>query len=386
LTLSDIINRLGEEREKYYNAIAPPVIQTSNFAFPTIGDFRKAIVQEDTAHVYTRGNNPTVEILRKKLAALENTDDALVVSSGATAVALAVMSCVKAGDHIICVRDPYSWTKTLCANYLPRFGVQTTFVDGRELDEIEEARERNTAVLILESPNTFTFELQDLRACAAWADQHGITTIIDNSHASPLFQNPVDFGIDLVVHTITKYLNGHSDVVAGVICGSHEMIRRIFYTEYMTLGAILSPHDAALVIRGLRTLEVRMERIQRTAMTMLEFFKQHPRTERVLYPFDPDFPQYGLATQQMTGCGGLMTVFLKTDHIDKVVSFTDALRRFEIAVSWGGHESLVLPVAALYGLEGRDDPSLPWNCVRFYFGLEDPQDLMEDLQQAMDLL
>lgn len=383
MNLSDIINQLGEDREHYFNAIAPPIIQTSNFAFPTVADFRKAILQENKSHVYTRGNNPTVEILRKKLAALEGTDDALVVSSGATAMSVSIMSCVKQGDHIICVENPYSWTKALCANYLPRFGVTTTFVDAREIENIEAARKPNTTLLVLESPNTFTYEIQDLRACAEWAKQHGIITIIDNSYSSPIFQNPAAYGIDMVVHTITKYLNGHSDVVAGVICGRQELIDRIFFAEYMTLGTVISPHDAGLILRGLRTLQIRMLRVQETALTMLEYFKQHPMIEKVLYPMDPDFPQYALAKSQMSGGGGLMTVFLKSDDMVSVERFVDNLKRFQIAVSWGGHESLVIPVAAFYGLEGRADPILPWNCIRFYFGLEDAQDLINDIEEGM---
>lgn len=384
MTISDILNQLGEDREQYFNAIAPPIIQSSNFAFPTVADFRKAIVQENVSHVYTRGNNPTVEILRKKLAALEKTDDALIVSSGATAMAISIMSVVKSGDHIICVKDPYSWTKALCSNYLPRFGVMTTFVDGRDISNIETARQGNTTLLVLESPNTFTFELQDLRACAAWAKGYGITTIIDNSHCSPIFQNPAEYGIDMVVHTITKYINGHSDVVAGVICGRQDLIDRIFFAEYMTLGTVISPHDAALILRGLRTLQLRMERVQQTAMVMLDYFKKHPLIERVLYPMDQEFPQYTLARRQMRGSGGLMTVFLKAKDIQEIETFVDNLQRFQIAVSWGGHESLVLPVAALYGLEGRTDPALPWNCVRFYFGLEEAVDLIDDVEQGFE--
>ncbi len=382
MSLSDILNQLGEDREHYFNAIAPPIIQTSNFSFPTVADFRKAIVQENIAHVYSRGNNPTVEILRKKLAALEKTDDALVVSSGVSAVAISVLSSVQNGDHMICVQNPYSWTKALCENYLPRFGVTTTFVDGREMVSIDAARKSNTKVLILESPNTFTYELQDLRACADWAKGHGIITIIDNSHASPIFQNPAEYGIDLVVHTITKYINGHSDVVAGVVCGRQELIDRMFFAEYMTLGTVISAHDAGLILRGLRTLHLRMHRVQQTALVMLNYLKTHPMIEKVLYPMDPDFPQYNLARTQMSGSGGLMTVYMKARDIQAIEKFVDSLQRFQIAVSWGGHESLVLPVAAVYGLEGRADPILPWNCIRFYFGLEDPADLMSDLEQG----
>ena len=244
----------------------------------------------------------------------------------------------------------------------------------------------NTKVLILESPNTFTFEIQDLRACAQWAKNNGIISLIDNSHASPLFQRPAEFGIDIVVHTITKYLNGHSDVVAGVICGSHARISRIFQAEFMTLGTILSPHDAALVIRGLRTLHLRMTRVWETAQQLLRYLKSHPRVEQVLYPLDPDFPQYALARTQMSGCGGLMTVFLKAPSMASVERFVDRLQRFEMAVSWGGHESLVFPVAATYGLPGNPEPRLPWNCVRFYFGLEDAQDLINDIDQAFSVL
>ncbi|HLF62220.1 MAG TPA: aminotransferase class I/II-fold pyridoxal phosphate-dependent enzyme [Saprospiraceae bacterium] len=382
MTLSDILNQFGEEREHYYNAIAPPIIQSSNFSFPTVADFRNAIVQENVSHVYTRGNNPTVEILRKKLAALEKTDDALVVSSGVTAMAVSIMSCVKQGDHIICVENPYSWTKALCANYLPRFGVTTTFVDGREIANIEAAKQPNTTLLVLESPNTFTYELQDLRACADWAKRHSIVTIIDNSHASPIFQRPAEYGIDMVVHTITKYLNGHSDVVAGVVCGRQDLIDRIFFGEYMTLGTVISPHDGAMILRGLRTLQLRMQRVQQTAMVMLDYLKKHPMIERVLYPMDLDFPQYSLARRQMSGSGGLMTVYLKAKEIKSIETFVDSLQRFQIAVSWGGHESLIIPIAAFYGLEGRTDPALPWNCVRFYFGLEEPEDLISDLEQG----
>ena len=260
--LSFILNDLGEHREKYFNAMSPPVIQTSNYAFPLVEDFRTAIQDELNNHVYTRGNNPTVEILRKKLAALEGTDDALVFASGAAAIAMAIMSCVGSGDHVICVKHPYSWTSTLLTRYLVRFGVTHDFVDARDINEIEKAVKPNTKLLFLESPNTFTYELQDLEACVALAKRHGILTGIDNSYCSPLFQQPAKMGVDIVCHTLTKYLNGHSDVVGGVICSSHEIIGKIFINEYMTLGGIMAPHDAALVIRGLRTLPIRMKQIQ----------------------------------------------------------------------------------------------------------------------------
>ncbi|MDX1409976.1 MAG: PLP-dependent transferase, partial [Saprospiraceae bacterium] len=283
----------------------------------------------------------------------------------------------------VCVRNPYSWTKCLLSNYLPRFGVTTTYVDGTDVADIRDAIRPETRVLYLESPNSLTYELQDLRACATLAQEHGIVSMIDNSHASPIFQKPATLGIDLVIHTITKYLNGHSDVVAGAICGPAPLMEQIFFSEYMTLGAVISPMDAALTIRGLRTLELRMQRCADSAGQIVSWLKSHPNVEQVLYPFDPDFPQYELARKQMIGCGGLITISVKTDLIERVHAFIDSLRRFEIAVSWGGHESLVLPIAALYGLAGRDDPEVPWNVVRLYIGLEDPNYLIEDLEQGL---
>ncbi len=384
--LSEILMHLGEDRKNYFNAVAPPVIQSSNFVFDTLDDFRSAISSELGSHIYTRGNNPTVAILRKKLAALEGADDALVFASGSGAIAAAIMANAKAGGHIICVQKPYSWTTVLLKDYLPRFGVEHTFVDGRDVENIRAAIRPNTTLIYLESPNSLTFELQDLRACAELAQAHGIVTAIDNSYASPIFQRPMEYGIDLVIHSGTKYLNGHSDVVNGVICGKQEMINRIFEREYMTLGGIISPHDAALIIRGLRTLEMRMQRTDESAKKIIRFLENHPKVEGVLYPLSPSFPQYELARKQMSGAGGLFSIMLKADTIEQAEAFFDKLERFLLAVSWGGHESLVLPSVAFYNIPGREDSPISWKMVRFYIGLEDPDWLIEDLEQALAIL
>ena len=193
MDISYILNHLGEDRKNYFNAIAPPIIQSSNFAFDSVIDFREKIAQEFETNVYTRGNNPTVEILRKKLAALEHAEDCLVFSSGVAAVAASIMGNVAAGDHIVCVKSVYSWTKTLLQKYLSRFGVTHTYVDGKDLDAIAVAITPQTKLLFLESPTTMTFELQDLAACAQLAKKHGLITVIDNSYCSPYFQNPIDY-------------------------------------------------------------------------------------------------------------------------------------------------------------------------------------------------
>lgn len=382
--ISFILNDLGEDREQYFNAMSPPVIQTSNFVFPDMEAFRSDVQNELQHHVYTRGNNPTVEILRKKIAALEGTDDALIFASGSAAIAAAIMSCVSAGDHVICVRHPYSWTSALLNSYLARFGVLHDFVDGTDLVAMEKLVRPTTRLLYLESPNTFTYELQDIEACVQIAKRYGFITAIDNSYSSPLFQQPAKMGVDIILHSVTKYINGHSDVVAGVICSSRRIIDKIFVNEYMTLGGIISPHDASLIIRGLRTLPVRLERIQSTTMSLVNALKGHNIIRRILYPFDPDFPQYELAKKQMSGCGGLFTIEFDVESMDRMKEIVNKITRWKIAVSWGGHESLILPVVALYNLPGRSDPHIPFNYIRFYVGLEEPGYLLDDLLQAFD--
>lgn len=386
MNLSEILIHLGEDREQYFQAVAPPVAQTSNFVFPDLKAFREAFSDELTHHVYSRGNNPTVQILRQKLAALEGTEDCLVFSSGVAAVAAAVIGNVQAGDHIVCQQAPYSWTNALLRKFLPRFGVEHTFVDGTAIENIRAALQPNTRVLYLESPNTMTFECQDLAACAELARERGIVTIIDNSYSSPYYQNPAKLGIDIVVHSGTKYLNGHSDVVVGVLCAGKAMVKKIFESELMTLGAILGPHDAALVIRGLRTLPLRMDRSDAGARFLIEKLEAHPKVERIWYPFHHSFPQLELARKQMRGCGGLFSVQFNTQHKDNMEHFVHRLRRFLMAVSWGGHESLIMPTVGFYDIPGKPAPSLPWTFCRFYIGLEDPAWLWEDLEQAMEAL
>jgi len=386
MDINDIINHLGEERSQYFNAVAPPVIQSSNFAFTDVHSFRSAIKDELNHHIYTRGNNPTVEILRKKIAALEDTEDALVVGSGAAAIAASVLANVNAGDHIICVQKPYSWTYKLLTAFLARFNVTHSFVDATDISSIEKAIQPNTRIIFLESPNSITFELQNLKECAGIAKKNHITTIIDNSHASPVFQKPAQSGIDIVVHSATKYINGHSDVVAGVICSTVPMIQKIFNSEIMTLGMTISPHDAALMIRGLRTLPLRVRQSDASAAVIARYLYNHPKVERIYFPFHPSFEQYELAKQQMTGCGGLLSVRFRAESKEKMLKFISRLTKFMIAVSWGGYESLMMPSIAFHDIEGQPDSPIPWNHVRFYIGLESPEYLIADLEEAMKLL
>lgn len=380
--INNILFHLAEDRRRYFNAIVPPTMESSIFAYDTVADFQKAINSELDSYVYGRGNNPTTQILRKKLAALEEAEDALLVGSGAAAMAMAVLSCVKSGDHVICVSNPYSWTQALVENYLSRFGITHTFVAGGYLNDFKTNINKNTRLIILESPNSLTYEIQDLASIAVLAKANNITTIADNSCATPLYQNPINLGIDIVIHSLSKYLNGHSDTVAGVICSSREHIERIFYNEYMTLGPAISPGDASMILRGLRTFPLRMERIHSTAINLIEYLKPSPHFASILYPLDPDFPQFSLAAKQMTGCGGLITIKTNARSIDQMNTFANSLKVFKMAVSWGGPESLILPMSVLYGLKGRNAPRVNWNVARLSIGLEDDECLIDDLEQA----
>jgi cystathionine beta-lyase/cystathionine gamma-synthase len=383
--LSYILNHLGEDREAGYNAVVPPIAQSGNFTYPTVEALRNAMRNEFDVPLYTRGVNPTVAIVRKKLAALEHAEDALLFSSGSAAIAAGVMSFVKAGDHIVCVKKPYSWTTKLLSELLVRFNVSTTYVDGTDAENFRKAITPETRLFILESPNSITFELQDLSAVAAIAKAHGILTLCDNSYNSPLFQNPIDLGIDLVAHSGTKYLNGHSDVVCGVLAGSKEHIRQVMAKEFMTLGAAPSPHDAWLLMRGLRTLELRVHRSADSAERVANFLEAHPKVSQVNWPFLKSFPQEPLARKQMKRCAGLMSIRVKAADIAGVERFCNGLQRFLLAVSWGGYESLQFPTAAVIG-PGMPQGELPWDLVRIYVGLEDPEALIADLEQALDLV
>lgn len=386
MELDDILYHLGENHDDWYQAIAPPIYQTSNFRFKTVAEFRKKAQDEFKNHVYTRGNNPTVAILRKKVAALEQAEDALIFSSGSAAVAAAILSRVSQGDHIICVDKPYTWTRKLLTEWVSRMGVGVTFADLRDPQQLHQHITTTTKVIYLESPNSMTFELQDLSAIATIAREHGIVTIIDNSSCSPIYQQPAVHGIDLIVHSATKYLNGHSDVVAGVVCGSEEHIRTIFSHEYMMLGAIISPYEAALILRGMRTLPLRLQRSDASAMTIAIALNQTKGIRSVIHPMLPDFLQADIAKKQMSGTGGLFSILLDTDDIVKCEQFADALTKFRMAASWGGYESLIMPMCVFNSYLGNSQPLYPTNLVRLYIGLEDPDYLIADIIQALKFI
>ncbi len=382
MDISYIINELGEERQQYFNAVSPPIMQTSNFAFATVEEMRQAFADEYSTHLYSRGRNPTVDILCKKLAALDGAEDCLVFNSGAAAIFAAVLTNVKAGDHIVSVQRPYTWAQKLFNDILPRFGVTTTYIDGRDIENFERAILPHTTLIYLESPNSWDYQLQDLEAVAELAKSEGILTICDNSYCSPLYQQPILLGIDLSLQSATKYIGGHSDVVAGVLCGSKEMIARIFNSEYMCIGSGIQPFNAWLLIRGLRTLPMRLKLISETTRTVIDFLKQHPHVEKIFFPFDEDFPQLELAKQQMSGACGLLTFIIKANSVQEIEQFCEGLKHILMAVSWGGYESLIIPKCSGMPREDFDAQNKEHRMLRLYVGMEDADYIIKDLERG----
>lgn len=383
MDISYIINELGEEREAYFNAIAPPIIQTSNFKVDTVDGLRALFADEYSGYLYSRGLNPTVEILRKKLAALDGAEDALVFNSGAAAIFAGVLANVKAGDHIVSVDKPYTWAQRMFDVILPRFGVTTTYIDGTKIENFERAILPATTLIYLESPNSWDYKLQDLKAVAELARSENIATMIDNSYCSPLYQRPIALGIDITMQTATKYIGGHSDTVGGVLCGTRAMMKKIFDSEFLNIGSGIQPFNAWLLIRGLRTLPARLERISATTRKVADFLKTHSRVESILFPLDETFPQYALAAEQMQGACGLVSFYVHAQTRAEIVRFCESLKHIMMAVSWGGHESLILPKCASLTPD-EFDPAIPEHrMLRLYTGLEDADYLIRDLEQAM---
>ena len=265
---------------------------------------------------------------------------------------------------------------------LPRFGITVTYADGTNTEDFISHIQTNTSLIYLESPNSWWLDIQDLSAIAVVAKEKGIITMVDNTYCTPLYQRPVDMGIDIVMQTATKYIGGHSDTLGGVLSGSAAMMRKIFLSEYLCVGSGIQPFNAWLLLRGLRTLPSRLDRISASTQKVLEYIKTEPKIESYIFPLDPSYPQFDLAKRQMTGACGLISFYMNAQRIEEIELFCNSLKAFRMAVSWGGHESLIIPKCA--GLNPADfDPSNSTHrLIRLYIGLEDPEFLLNDLKQA----
>jgi cystathionine beta-lyase len=388
-----ICTHWGENPALNRGAATPPIYQNSLFTFPdcatregnytlTPGAGPNTAGAISQFYDYSRVSNPTTDIAEAKIAELEGAERARCCSSGMGAISGAILSCVKAGDHVIAPSTSYGPTRQFLSDYLLRFGVTVTYVNGDDPQHYAEALLPNTKLLYLESPSSVVMRQQDLAAVAKIARDHGAATICDNSWASPIFQRPLSHGVDMVVHSATKYLGGHSDIVAGVIAGSAARIRRLTLTEGCLLGACMDPFAAWLLIRGLRTLPIRMERHEKNARFIVQRLREHPAVEFVLYPGQPDDPQRDLTCRQLRGTSGLFSFALREDGKAATHRFVDALHYFGIGCSWGGFESLALPATASRPVLGLEGDGHRW-LVRLHIGLETSEDLWQDIEQAL---
>jgi cystathionine beta-lyase/cystathionine gamma-synthase len=364
-------------------AVVPPIFQTSLFTFTSYQELEDAMAGRARRPIYSRGDNPTVQAFEAKVAALEGAAAARAFTSGMAAITAAVLSNIAAGQRMLCVRHCYPDAYRLFTTILPRFDIAVDFVDGEDVEAIERALP-GARILYLESPTSMVFETQDLPRLATAARAAGALTIADNSWASPIFQRPLAHGVDLVLHSASKYLGGHSDTVAGVVCGSRELIGRINTAVFPLLGAKLSPFEGWLLLRGLRTLPLRLRRHHESGLALARRLAQHAGIKRVRHPL---LGNGGPGVATLEGASGLFSFELAGDRAT-VRRFCDALRLFKLGVSWGGHESLAFPAAAGLEQQGEANPLRAFKVapqtVRLHIGLEDPAELWSDLAQALE--
>jgi methionine-gamma-lyase len=367
------------------SAIAPPIHQTSTFRAGSAADFAAMATQPRHSRYYTRYGNPTLERAETIIAQLEGAEAALVTGSGMGAITTTILALVQSGDHIVAQRNHYMGTTKLLTEILPRFGMTATLVDQTDVAAFAAALRPETKLLLVETPSNPTMQLTDLQAIADLARPRNILTFCDNTFASPYNQRPLAHGIDLVMHSATKYLGGHHDLSAGVVAGSQALLAKI-WEAHMVIGAVLGPIDGWLLLRGLRTLAVRVKQQNQTALTLAQALERHPAIEQVYYPGLPSHPQYALAQRQMKGFGGVLSFAVRGGY-GATQRFISALKLPTQAVSLGGYESLVVHAAAMWegtlGEAGLIEAGIQPNLVRFSVGLEDEQDLLADLQQAL---
>lgn len=379
----------GEDRGAYHGAVVPPLFQNSLFTFEDWDGIDAAFDDRTGSYLYSRLGNPTVRLAEEKIARLAGGERARLFGSGMAAISAAVLSCVNAGDHVVAVRNIYGPANNLLNVYLrQKMGITTTFVSGEDVAEFEDALTDRTRLIFLESPSSAVFGLQDIEAVATLARARGIRTVIDNTWATPLFQHPLAMGIDLEIHSCSKYLGGHSDLVAGVVIGQKEALDAMMVREGELLGGVMAPFEAWLLTRSLRTLPIRMRQHEANALQVARFLEGHPEVSRVLYPGLESHPQYALARRQMTGATGLMGFELATEDVDAIKRFVNALTLFQLGVSWGGHESLIYAPAISYLKELPPERfaamGIAAGTMRISVGLEHADDLIYDLEQALD--
>lgn len=376
----------GHQSGKTGVPLLPPIYQNSTFQFQSASECASAFIDEESGYVYTRWGNPTQKVLEQKIAALEGGEAALATASGMGAISIALLTALADGGHVVAMETLYSATYNLLNEDLTQMGVETTFVDATDLDKIESAIRPDTKVIYLESPTNPLLKLVDLAACAEIAKAYNITSIIDNTFATPCGQQPIALGIDIVLHSMTKYLSGNGAVVAGAIVGEKAFIERVQKGALRNFGAVISPFNAWLTLLGIPTLPLRFEKHCENALRIAPFLEEHPAVAWVRYPGLPSHPQHVLAKRQMQGFGGMITLELKGGRAAGE-QLVNRLQLCSLAVSLGDVRTLVChPASTTHShvpIEVRQQTGITDGLVRFSIGLEDVEDIMADLEQGL---
>ena len=371
----------GTNLDKKNGPLATPIYQTSTFE---VTDNEQQLRATHTDAFYTRYGNPTNTVAESAIAELEGADGALLFASGMGAITTSILSLLKSGDHVVAQRDIYGGAIKFFSQWLPKLGIETTLVDTTEYDQHARAIQANTKLLYLESPTNPTVRIVDLHRAVALARKHALITMIDSTFATPINQRPVEFGIDLVMHSGTKYFGGHSDLSAGIIAGRKDLIDKIHETR-TTLGGVMDPHAAWLLLRGIKTLAVRVQRQNESALRVAQFLARHSKVRRVNYPFLEGHPQRAVAMEQMSGGGGMLSFEVEGTGED-ARRLSEALNLFTLAPSLGGVDSLVsIPVLTSHAMISADQRlkmGVTEQLIRLSVGIENADDLIADLENA----
>ena len=376
----------GRIDDKQFGSLATPLYQTSTFIFDNAQQGGDRFAGESEGYIYTRLGNPTTRQLEQRVAAMECMDDAAATATGMAAVSAALMTNLQAGDHMISSKAVYGCSFALMSHMFKKFNIEVSFVDMTEPENIKSAIKENTKLIFLETPINPNLVVLDLEKICTIAKEHQLLSIVDNTFLTPVLQQPAKLGADVVIHSATKYLNGHGDVVAGIVCGSFEMINEIKMTTLKDIGATISPHDAWLIMRGLKTLPIRMDRHCSNAQTVAEFLEQHPMVSEVYYPGLNSHPGNKFIGKQMKAAGGVIAFELDTD-LKGGAAFIDQMQLFSIAVSLGDAESLIQHPASMthspYTQEERENAGISDSLIRISVGLENVDDIIADLTQSL---
>ena len=376
----------GHKPEQYHSVITP-IYQTSTFAFESAEHGADCFAGDSDGYIYTRLGNPTNRALEDAVASLEGGAGGIAVASGMAAVTTIYMAYLGTGSHIVSSAAVYGPSRVVLEKHFSRFGVEASLVDTSQIDLVEAAIKPNTKLIFVETPANPTIVITDIAACAKLARKHGILLVVDNTFCSPYLQRPLELGADVVLHSITKFINGHADVVGGVIVTKTPEAHKHLYGVMTNMGGNMDPHQAFLVSRGLKTLSIRMERAQENAMKLAVYLEQHPKVAWVLFPGLPSHPQYALAKRQQDGPGAMISFGLK-GGLEAGISLMNSVKLVALAVSLGGVESLIQHPASMthakLSHEQKQKAGITDDLVRFSVGIEDYEDILEDIERALD--